>query len=244
MLLAAALLVSACGGYTTGDHLLGNHRVDRNRDMPYLIWLPEDFDESTTYPMIVSLHGSLPAENSPESVIRHGLPAVLALDEQPANFDFIVVSPQVLDGVDWWSSGQPEEVNEIVDAVVAELPIDTERIFLTGFGTGGQGAWHLATRYPDRYAAVVSVAGSGFRSSGEVTDASCSLSSVPIWSIHGEDDLIEVHDLTLMEVEAWESLCSAQVKWTTLPGVGHFETLEIAYRDPSIYSWLEEQTTD
>lgn len=209
--------------------------------MPYLIWLPEDFDETASYPMIVSLHGSLPTESSPESVMRHGLPAVLALDEQPADFDFVVLSPRGLDGVDWWSSGQPEEVNELVDAIVADLPIDPGRIYLTGFGTGGQGAWHLAARYPDRYAAVVSVAGSGFRSSGEVTDASCSLSAVPIWSIHGEDDLIEVHDLTRLEVEAWETLCSGSVKWTTLSETGHYETLEIAYRDPSVYTWLEEQ---
>jgi len=245
LIVAVATMAVACGGeVTTGTHLLGNHTVDRNREMPYLVWLPESIDDggSELYPMIVSLHGTGPTEYSPEFVMKYGLPAVLALEEQPAGFDFVVLAPQGLDGVDWWSAGQPEEVNEIVDAVAADLPIDTDRIYLTGFSTGGQGAWHLATRHPDKYAAVVSVGGSGFRSSnGEVSEASCSLSTVPVWGIHGEADLISVHEIVRTEVEQWEELCQTSARWTTYPDIGHFESFEIAYRDPAVYAWLLEQ---
>lgn len=242
--ITVALLAAACSApeLKTGQHLLGNHTVDRHRDMPYLLWLPggiETGPSGTQYPMIVSLHGTGPTEYSPEFVMQYGLPAVLALNEQPEDFEFVVLAPQGLDGVDWWSAGQPEEVNEIVDEIVADLPIDTERIYLTGFSTGGQGAWHLAARYPDRYAAVVSVGGSGFRSSdGEVSEASCNLSTVPIWGIHGEADLISVPDIIRAEVDEWEMLCDSSVRWTTYPDVGHFESFEIAYRDSAVFSWL------
>lgn len=242
-LVTLALLAVACGpNLNTGQHLLGNHTVDRHRDMPYLLWLPDGIEHGggdTGYPMIVSLHGTGPTAYSPEFVMQYGLPAVLALGEQPQDFGFVVLAPQGLDGVDWWSAGQPEEVNEIIDKVVAELPIDTDRIYLTGFSTGGQGAWHLAARYPDRYAAVVSVGGSGFRSTnGEVSEASCRLSTVPIWGIHGEADLINIHDIIRSEVEAWETLCDSSARWTTYPDIGHFESFELAYRDPEVYSWL------
>ena len=243
--IALAFLIVACSSeLTTGQHLLGNHTVDRNRDMPYLLWLPDGLERgSEEHAMIVSLHGTGPTEYSPEFVMSYGLPAVLALGEQPDGFDFVVLAPQGLDGVDWWSSGQPEEVNEIVDEVAADLPIDTDRIYLTGFSTGGQGAWHLAARYPDKYAAVVSVSGSGFRSTnGEVSDASCSLSSVPVWGLHGEADLISIHDIIRDEVEEWEMLCGSTAHWTTYPDIGHFESFEIAYRDPAVYAWLLEQS--
>lgn len=244
MTLAIAVFLSACGGsYPTEQHLLGNHQVDRHRDMPYLLWLPEDFDDSRAYPMIVSLHGTGPTNYTPEFVMQHGLPAVLAQNDQPEGFDFVVLAPQGLDGVDWWSTGQPEEVNEIVDDIIAELSIDPDRVYLTGFSTGGQGAWHLATRYPDRYAALVTVAGSGFRSTGNVSEASCGLTSVPIWSLHGEDDLIAVHDIIKAEVAEWEALCGGEVRWTTLPETGHYESFESVYRDPEIYTWLEKQTS-
>ncbi|HXV70640.1 MAG TPA: PHB depolymerase family esterase [Acidimicrobiia bacterium] len=245
--IALALLLGACSSeLTTGKHLLGNHTVDRNRDMPYLLWLPEGMERTgEEHPMIVSLHGTGPTAYSPEFVMSYGLPAVLALEEQPEDFDFVVVAPQGLDGVDWWSSGQPEEVNEIVDEIVADIPIDTDRIYLTGFSTGGQGAWHLAARYPDKYAAVVSVGGSGFRSTnGEVSEASCGLSPVPVWGIHGEDDLISVLDVVQTEVEDWEELCQTTARWTTYPGVGHFQSFEIAYRDPAVYTWMLEHSLD
>lgn len=193
--------------------------------------------------MIVSLHGTGPTEYSPEFVMSYGLPAVLALGDQPESFDFVVLAPQGLDGVDWWAAGQPEEVNEIVDEIASEIPIDTDRIYLTGFSTGGQGAWHLAARYPEKYAALVSVGGSGFRSTeGVVTEASCGLSPVPIWGIHGEDDLISVHDIIRTEVEDWENLCDASARWTTYPDVGHFESFELAYRDPAVYAWMLEHS--
>lgn len=239
--IALAILAAGCSSeLSTGQHLLGNHTVDRNREMPFLLWLPESIEPGgDEHPMIVSLHGTGPTEYSPEFVMSYGLPAVLALEEQPEGFDFVVLAPQGLDGVDWWSSGQPEEVNEIVDEVVGGLPIDTDRIYLTGFSTGGQGAWHLAARYPEKYAAVVSVGGSAFRSTnGEVSQASCSLSTVPVWGIHGEADLISTHDIVHAEVQDWEELCQSNARWTTYPDIGHFESFEIAYRDPDVYAWL------
>ncbi len=211
--------------------------------MPYLLWLPEGYDpgRSGGYPLIVSLHGTGPTAYSPKFVMAHGLPAVLAQSEQPDDFDFVVLAPQGLDQVHWWESGQPGELDEIVDAVVADLAIDESRIYLTGYSTGGQGAWHVANRFPDRYAAVVSVAGSGFFSTGPVGEGSCGLASVPIWGIHGEDDLISVYDIIRNEVDEWESLCDTEIRWTSYPGVGHYEAFEIAYRDPSLYDWLESQ---
>jgi predicted peptidase len=245
LFVSLALLLCACRSeLTTGTHLLGIHTVDRNREMPYLLWLPEGMEHGDEdHPMIVSLHGTGPTEYSPEFVMSYGLPAVLAVGEQPEGFEFVVLAPQGLDGVDWWSAGQPEEVNEIVDEIAAEIPIDTSRIYVTGFSTGGQGAWHLAARYPEKYAALVSVGGSGFRSTdGVVTEASCRLSPVPIWAIHGEDDLISVHDIIRTEVEDWEELCDTTARWTTYPGVGHFESFELAYRDPAIYAWMLEHS--
>ncbi|HWB89644.1 MAG TPA: PHB depolymerase family esterase [Acidimicrobiia bacterium] len=247
---AAALLVCvmvvACAGpgITTGTHLLGTHTIDRNRDMPYLLWVPEGYDPGAEpgYPLIVSLHGTGPTEYSTEFVMQYGLPAVLALGEEPEGFDFVVVAPRGLDAVNWWDRGQPNEVVEIVDEVAAELSIDTSRVYLTGISTGGQGAWHVALRHPDRFAAVVSVAGSGFLTSGEMNDAVCGLAEVPVWGIHGENDLISLHEINRAEVETYEALCDTEVRWTTYPGAGHYESWEMAYRDPAVYDWLLDQT--
>ena len=134
--LVSIMVANGCGGpeIATEQHLLGSHTIDRNREMPYLLWVPEGYDPSADpgYPMIVSLHGTGPTEYSIEFVMQYGLPAVLALGEQPDAFEFVVVSPQGLDAVNWWDRGQPREVTEIVDEVASQLAIDTTRVYLTG----------------------------------------------------------------------------------------------------------------
>ncbi|HJQ77445.1 MAG TPA: PHB depolymerase family esterase [Acidimicrobiia bacterium] len=245
--LIAAMVAVGCAGdeIETGRHLLGSHTVDRNREMPYLLWIPDGYDPDAEpgYPMIVSLHGTAPIEYSTEFVMQYGLPAVLAVGDQPEDFQFVVVSPQGLDAVNWWDRGQPQEVGEIVDEISSQLAIDTTRVYLTGISTGGQGAWHVALRDPERYAAVVSVAGSGFLTTGIMDDAACRLSEVPIWGIHGDNDLISVYEIIRAEVEAYEDLCDEDVRWTSYPGVGHYQSWEMAYRDPAVYAWLLEHST-
>jgi predicted peptidase len=245
--LISVLALVGCAGpeITTGEHLLGSHTVDRNREMPYLLWVPEGYDPAAEpgYPLIVSLHGTGPTEYTTEFVMQYGLPAILAVGDQPDDFEFVVVAPRGLDAVNWWDRGQPQEVTEIVDEVAGQLAIDTSRVYLTGISTGGQGAWHVALRHPDRFAAVVSVAGSGFLTTGTMDDAVCGLTDTPIWGIHGENDLVSVYDITRAEVETYEQLCEDQVRWTSYPGVGHYESWEMAYRDPEVYDWLLEHRT-
>lgn len=248
MALVSVIAAIGCAGpeIATGQHLLGSHTIDRNREMPYLLWVPDGYDPSADpgYPMIVSLHGTGPTEYSIEFVMKYGLPAVLALGEQPEKFEFVVVSPQGQDAVDWWDRGQPQEVTEIVNEVASQLAIDTTRVYLTGISTGGQGAWHVALRHPERFAAVVSVSGSGFLSTDTMNDAVCRLREVPIWGIHGEEDLISLHDIVRAEVEAYEQLCDDDVRWTSYPGVGHYQSWETAYRDPAVFDWLLDHDTE
>ena len=52
------------------------------------------------------------------------------------------------------------DVLEALEAVLAEYPIDRDRIVLRGFSMGGAGVWHLATHYADRW--VCAAPGAGF----------------------------------------------------------------------------------
>lgn len=209
--------------------------------MRYLVWLPDGYgdDRDRRYPLIYFLHGSGDEDYDSTFVASFGLPAVLALREQPEDFEFVVISPQAAPGTTWYTGNQPE----LVDALLAEMLdtylVDPERVYLTGLSMGGFGSWHLATRYPERYAAMASLSGSGYQQA-ESPDPqfACRLTEVPVWVIHGEQDTIADYEAVRSQVETWEELCDAEVEWTTYPDEGHFGAYEVAYRDPAFYEWL------
>ena len=61
-----------------------------------------------------------------------GLPGVLYLDEQPDNFDFIVVSPQAFPNVPWWELDSLATLNALLEEVIANYRVDESRVYLTG----------------------------------------------------------------------------------------------------------------
>jgi predicted peptidase len=175
--------------------------------------------------------------------MSYGLPAVLQLNEQPENFEFVVVSPQASPGSAWWHNDQLLVLNALLEEVLETYPIDPARVYLTGLSMGGYGSWYLATRYPDRFAAMISISGSGYRTTAlPAADVVCKLNALPIWAIHGAEDQISAVGINERVVSSYQQRCGQEVRWTLYPDSGHFETYERAYRDPELYAWLLAQS--
>lgn len=49
----------------------------------------------------------------------------------------------------------------LIDEIISLYPVDEKRIYLTGLSMGGYGAWDLAMKYPDRFAALATVCSGG-----------------------------------------------------------------------------------
>lgn len=241
-------LVTACtptADVITEQHLQGEYTHESGAEMRYLVWLPDGYgdDRDRRYPMIVFLHGSGDANYDSTFVTRFGLPAVVAQGEQPNGFEFVVLSPQAPPGSVWVIADQLEVVDGLIGEAIDTYLVDPGRVYLTGLSMGGYASWHLATRFPDRFAAMASLSGSGYQSLQlPPSDFACRLATVPVWGIHGEQDLIAWHEPIRAQVEAWERLCDAPVKWTSYPDAGHFETYQRAYRDPALYQWFLSHT--
>lgn len=246
--LAVGSMLAACGSggldVPTSQHLQGEHADQSGALMRYLVWLPEDYgvNRDHLHPMIVYLHGSGNDTYDSEFVIGFGLPAVLASADQPSPFDFVVLSPQAEPGSTWTVGDQLEVVQRVVDSAVDTYLVDPNRVYLTGMSMGGYAAWHLATRHPDRYAAMISVSGSGYQlATLPPEEYSCRLSEVPVKAVHGIRDRIADYEPIRVSVDAWEDLCGTTVDWVTYPDAGHFEAPERIYRDPDLYRWMLDQ---
>ncbi len=252
LLVSLALVAPACQGervqvVPTEQHLQAEYQDESGDSLRYLVWLPAGYgvDREKLHPMIVFLHGSGSETYNSEFVISSGLPAVLALGEQPENFDFVVISPQAEPGTFWLTDGQLEVVDAIVQEALDTYLVDESRVYLTGLSMGGYGAWHLASLYSNRYAAMSSLSGSGYQLPfTPPPEYSCPLRQMGVAAYHGEQDLISEYRGIALQVSAWESQCGGRVEWTVYPDAGHIETYERAYRDPALYEWMLEHSRD
>jgi predicted peptidase len=257
-LLGLCLLVVGCGAPAeapppqTGVHLQAVFQVPASiegqpasqPEMDYLVWLPQGYgqDAEKQWPLILFLHGAGSATNDSQFVLSYGLPEVLHKGDQPEDFPFVVVSPQAFPNVPWWEGDTLAILNALLDEVLRSYQVDPSRVYLTGLSMGGYGSWWLATAYPDRFAALVSVAGSGYRTPtppGEETI--CKLQDLPVWAIHGAQDVIS--DPTAVKIAVLAlAACGGEVEWTLYPDAGHQEAYARAYRHPALYAWLLEHS--
>ena len=214
-------------------------------ELRYLVYLPEGYadDPDREWPVIFFLHGSGDEDYDSTFVLSFGLPAVLLADEQPEDFPFVVISPQAWPGETWWTPDIIPAMGALLDEVSETYQVDMDRVYLTGLSMGGYGSWWLATAYPERFAAMVSISGSGYRTPFTPEDEIlCRLADVPTWAIHGALDRISEPGASQMNVLMLGQQCDVDVEWTLYEDEGHLGAYERAYRDPALYEWMLEHS--
>lgn len=227
------------------DELEGEPTV--HDEMRYLLYLPEGYgdDPVRLWPLIYFLHGAGDEDYDSTYVMSYGLPEVLLAGDQPEDFPFVVVSPQAFPGGSWWDDEALPALDALLESVLESYQVDPNRVYLTGLSMGGYGSWYLATAHPERFAAMISVSGSGYRLPYlPDPDTLCRMQDVPVWGIHGAKDMISAPDASELNIKALEVACEGEVKWTLYDDVGHVGAFERAYRDPELYRWMLEHTLE
>ncbi len=194
--------------------------------MKYLIYLPKDYEQKDSWPVLLFLHGSGERGDNLDLVKTHGPPKLISAGKQ---FPFIVVSPQCPNGR-WWEA---VELATLLDEIVEKYKVDQDRIYLTGLSMGGFGTWSLAAYQPNRFAAIVPICGGG-----EVY-WSDTLAHIPVWAFHGAKDSGVPPERSKQMVEALKK-DGGNPKLTIYPEAGHDSWTE-AYNTPELYEWLLQQ---
>ncbi|MGH9675865.1 MAG: prolyl oligopeptidase family serine peptidase [Candidatus Acidiferrum sp.] len=211
----------------------------------YQVFVPEDWTADKKWPVILFLHGA--GERGDDGLIQTdvGLGQAIRLDRR--RFPAIVVMPQCRkDG--WWPESPMDDVAmKALDLSQEEFHGDPQRIYLTGLSMGGYGTWHLAEKYPEKFAAIVPICGGieSVRHGGDPSTADMKPyndaakkvgSKTPVWIFHGgDDDTVPVTESQRM-AEAMKAL-GGEVHYTEYPGVGH-DSWDKAYAEPELIPWI------
>lgn len=225
---------------TQSAHTFTTH-ITHTTTLDYLLSAPHGYnpdDAAARWPLILFLHGSGERSDHPDGldgVKAHGLPKRL---ENKLTLPFFVVSPQC-PADDWWSS-QLEALARLLDSVLAAYPVDARRVYLTGLSMGGHGAWHMAVRYPERFAAVAPICG-GLPWFIDLDRAVAVLKHMPLWVFHGAKDQVVLPEESQRMVKALRA-AGGDVKFTLYRNAGH-DSWTQAYANPRLYRWLLEHGT-
>ena len=201
--------------------------------LPDLVYPPGGPVEPGPAPVILFLHGS-----GERGTDRAGLKVwgpLRYLDEGHTLSAF-VAAPQCPPDLRW--GDLLDELDDWLDGLLGQYPLDADRIYLTGFSMGGFGAWQWALRRPERFAALMPVGGNGFTfREHEVAESLVALKDMPIWMIHGaQDEVVPISGADDFYRALLE--CGTDFGYTRYPHAGHTETSSLAYWDTVHYDWL------
>ena len=141
-----------------------------NGDYPYLVQLPPEYDPARRYPTMIALNGGFntPSQEldfwaGPQQVQQEG-------DEKGK-----VVGPRrgqamrhgyITIAVEWqkpqqlqyeYSHREHEAVLTTLRDACRRFHVDTDRVYLSGHGIGGDAAWDMSHAHPDLWAGVIPI---------------------------------------------------------------------------------------
>ena len=215
------------------------------KTLPYRLLVPTDTQSGQKYPLVVFLHGAgeRGVDNTKQLVWfwNDKKPSVMTRPEVAAAKAFVVV-PQCPDGKKFvevpWEKGsyKSPEISEtmkltlaLTDALLKDLPIDPDRVYVVGMSMGGYGALDAVQRRPELFAACVPICGAGDLEKAK------SIAHVPVWAFHGDaDGAVPVSGSREM-IDALKK-AGAEPKYSEYPKVGH-NSWSPAFEEKEFWNW-------
>ena len=213
----------------------------------FQVYLPSDYTPTESWPVILSLHGA--GERGSEGLKQTHVGLGRAIRFHPERWPAVVVFPQLPEGANWNASTEGIGMRAL-ESTLSEFSTDPDRVYLTGLSMGGYGSLYLATRHPDRFAAVVPICptiGNGDRypylvgSNPEsvLNDVAETLTNQHLWIFHGEEDPVFPAGISRQLISTLDSL-GADARFTGFPDTGH-NSWDPAYDSAELPVWLFQQ---
>lgn len=216
----------------------------------YQVYVPRNYSSRQDWPVIVFLHGAGERGLGGLSSTQVGLGQAIRFS--PTKWPAIVVFPQLPPGENWHPGTEPLAMIAL-DQTLEEFNSDEDRVYLTGLSMGGYGSIYLATRHPNRFAALAPVCPTigGYRSYPRIlaTDPAVvadstmassvvakAIADVPIWLHHGEEDPVFPVQISRDLNEALQAE-GAEVYYSEYPETGH-NSWDNAYASDDFIAWL------
>ena len=195
----------------------------------YSITTPTNFSKEEKLPLIVFLHGAGERGDDINKVKVYCVPKLFG--NNPDLERVVTLSPQCPHNYTWYDFKW--DVIELIEDIVKEYNIDSDRVTLCGISMGGFGTWDLIMRHTDRFAAAVPICGGA--------DINRLANAAQIhWRIyHGDADKVVPVTFSRTAYTALKQ-AGAKVIYREFPGCTH-NSWNPAFNDLDLFPWLFNQ---
>src|SRR5262249_24825607 len=222
----------------------------------YQVYVPADYTPSELWPILLPLHGHGIQGDEGLLPTRRGLADAIRARREA--FPVICVFPQAPKDEFWEQPSMQQLAIAELDQTVKEFRIDTSREYLTGYSMGAAGSYRIAYKWPDRFAAFATGAGTvqpipaslgadrakidqrtnAFTVEQDPFSALATRSKdVPTWVFHGNADTVVSIEQSRLLVAALRA-AGATVRYTEMPATTHNEGADKMYGNVELITWL------
>ena len=194
-------------------------------------------------PLIIYLHGAGGKGNDINVIKRQVMPLLKGIQKFTKE-QCIIIAPQCLKksrngGRGTW---KVEELNLFLEQFKKTLPVDANRIYLTGNSFGGYGSWLWGGHNPERFAAILPIVG-GIGPGGpkdvtpDLDKWAAKLAQVPVYAFAGKKDRVVPAERSERMVAAIRKAGGGQAKIKIYPNEAHGAKRTVL-SGPEFYRWM------
>ena len=224
------------------------HYVVESDTLNYRMLLPNNFDASKQYPLVLFLHGAGERGSDNEKQLVHGSNLFV---ENRASFPAIVIFPQCPQN-DYWANAtidrttKPISLNfpldmeptkslqmvmDLMDTLLSKPYVNKSQVYVGGLSMGGMGTFEMLYRKPELFAAAFTICGAG---NPEATKKYAQ--TTPMWIFHGAND-------DVVNPQASIDMVSGILKYGGKPNFilyakDNHNSWDSAFAEPELLTWL------
>ena len=162
------------------------HRlVHDGRVIEYALVLPDHFDKTAPYPVLLAL----PPGDQSKHLVEAGLH--LYWEAEAKKRGWVVISPAAPDGESFYT-GAEKELPNLLDEISKSVVFEGGKAHLAGVSNGGLSAYRVITEYPNRFLSLTVLP--GFPPDARALAALNRLKEIPVAAFVGGEDSGWVRD--------------------------------------------------
>jgi predicted peptidase len=164
-----------------GDQHRSYRFAEANKDEPYRLYVPTNWDGQAKLPLVMFLHGSgadestyIDANNKQILTLaqQHGYILVAPLGDAGAYGNFLRLSSpfgmpdeaakliaQITPDSERTNELSEKDVINVLELILAEYPVDRAAMFLTGHSMGSGGTWYIGGKYASYWKGLAPMSG-------------------------------------------------------------------------------------